>query len=124
MSCRKCLVVLTLALVVIPTVSAGASEPRGSSSAIDPVWQLILKLIPSFGTPEEPYKDGEDPDPNGGERGAGIDPNGLLGTTGVTLNGSEGERSPAIDPNGGERGPGIDPNGGERGPGIDPDGGS
>jgi hypothetical protein len=121
MSCRKCLVVLTLALVVIATVPAGASEPRGSFSSIDAVWQLILKLIPSFGTPEAPYKDGEDPDPNGGERGAGIDPNGLLGTTGVPLNGSEGESLP---PGGGDRGPGIDPNGSQRGPGIDPDGGS
>ncbi len=109
MSWRKCLVVLTLALVVIATVPAGASEPRSSFSTIDAVWQFIVKLIPSFGTSEAPQKSGEDPDPEGGERGAGMDPSGLLGTTGVTLPGSEGE---SLSPGGGERGPGIDPNGG------------
>ncbi len=117
MSWRKCLVVLTLVLLVVGALPAQASEPRASHSPFDAVWQLILKFIPTFGDssatpPQKTSGDtGAGTDPNGGDTGAGTDPSGFVDPTGSGSDPDGYERSPAIDPNGSERSPAADPDG-------------
>jgi hypothetical protein len=106
MSWRKCLVVLTLVLLIAGALPVQASEPRASHSPFGAVWQLILKFMPSYSTapPTPPQKSDAD-------TGSGSDPSGFVGTSGPEVPTTGFDSSPAIDPDGNERSPAADPDG-------------